>query len=555
MKVSYCGFGRYTLSRKEKCALLIVFLCSLVLTHGISSGVSINWSGACGSGRYLQDENLRNLKGVWFDFSSCGHTVYDLVYLVWDQDMDGIEDFDCNRQLAGDSIADSVFIGQGVFCNSPACSSGGFSTNFSWAGAGSLDTFYVIALNDTTRAWATYYGKSSQHSPSVWEVDNTLPSATIICNANSNWYTDTEFPDSATFTGTSIGGGAEPGDRKVGIAQIAAVIGTGTAIWNSIKVDNGPSVGCTNDSLDIDSVKIYKEIAGAGFDPGQDSLIGEAEWGPGPPDGGTATVTFFNPDTLTTTSADYYIAFDIASGAPRTNCVAACIQNDTYYGVSAPDCIDGNYPFCSSDVGLPVEISRFEAFAGDRMVTLEWTTQTEIDNRGFHIYRALSEDGDFSRVNEDIIPGAGNSYLPIEYEYVDDGLNNGTEYFYKLVSVSYGNHLSYHENVVSAMPRREHWGRLAGQTGLYGCSPNPFITSAQISFHLRDEAVSKVSLQIYDVSGRLVRTLAQGHFDSGTHMVEWDGLDEGGKPVPSSLYFCRLRTDEAVSIIKVVRVD
>ena len=518
--------------------------------------MSINWSGACGSSRFLQDENDRNLKGVWFDFSSCGHTMYDLVYLVWDQDMDGIEEFDCNRELDGDSIADSVFIGQGVFCNSPPCSSGGFSVSgFSWAGDGDLDTFYVIALNDTTRAWATYYGTSAQHSPSLWEVDNTQPAATIVCNANSTWKTDTEFPDSATFTGTSIASDAKPGDRKVGMAKIAAVIGTETAIWNSIKVDNGPSVGCTNDDADIDSVKIYREVSGVGFDPGDDLLIGEAEWGPGPPDGGTATVTFFDPETLTTASVDYYIAFDIEAGATRTNCAAACIQDATYYGVSAPDCIDGNFPFCSGDAGLPVEISRFEAFAGDKMVSLKWTSQTEIDNMGFYVYRALSEDGDFARVNHEIIPGAGNSYLPIDYEYVDRDLNNGTEYFYKLVSVSHGNDLSYYENVVSAMPRREHWGRLAGQTGLYGCSPNPFISSAQISFHLRDEAVSRVSLQVYDVSGRLVRTLAQGYFDSGAHMIQWDGLDEGGKPVPSALYFCRLKTDQVVSIMKVVRVD
>ncbi|TET46713.1 hypothetical protein E3J62_03685 [candidate division TA06 bacterium] len=542
--------------KKEVYTFLVVFWCILVLTYGTSSGVSVNWAGVCGSSKYLQDENDRNLKGVWFDFSSCGHTVYDLVYLVWDQDMDGIEEFDCDRQLDGDSIADSIFIGQGVFCNTPPCSSGGFSTNFTWGGEGDLDTFYVIALNDTTRAWATYYGTSAQHSPSLWEVDNTQEAATIICNANSTWKTDTEFPDSATFTGTSIAGNAEPGDRKVGMAKIAAVIGTETAIWNSIKVDNGPSAGCTNDDEDIDSVKIYREVSGAGFDPSDDLLIGEAEWGPGPPDGGTATVTFFDPETLTTTSVDYYIAFDIEASAVRSHCAAACIQNDTYFGISAPDCIDGNFPFCSGDAGLPVEISRFEAFAGDRMVTLEWTTQTEIDNRGFHIYRALSEDGVFSRVNQEMIPGAGNSSLPIDYEYIDRGLNNGTEYFYKLVSVTYGNDLSYYENVVSAMPRKEHWGRSADQTGLYGCSPNPFISSAQISFQLRDEAVSSsVSLQVYDVSGRLVRTLAQGHFDSGAHMVPWDGLDEGGKPVPSALYFCRLRTDEVISIMKVVKVD
>ena len=542
------------MSRKEGYIFLVVFLCVLVLTYGVSSGVSINWTGACGSGNFLQDENQRNLKGVWFDVSSCGHTVYDLVYLVWDKDMDGIEGLDCNKELDGDSIADSVFIGQNTFCNTPPCSSGGFSANFGWTGFGNLDTFYVIALNDTTLAWATYYGTSAQHTPSLWEIDNTQPAATIVCNANGSWYTNTKFPGTATFTGSSIASNPEPGDKKVAVAKLSTSVDRDSVVWTSVQVDNGPGA-CTYDSVDIDSIKIYREVSGVGFDPGDDLLIGESEWGPGPPDGGTATVTFTDPETLTTTSAEYYITFDIASGATWSNCVSACIQNATYIQVEAPDCKDGNFPFCSSDVGLPVEISRFKAFAGDRMVTLEWTTQTEIDNRGFYLYRALSENGVFSRVNEEIIPGAGNSALPIDYEYVDRDLSNGTEYFYKLVSVSYGNDLSYYEYVISAMPRREHWGKSVGQTGLTECSPNPFISSAQISFQLREEAVRSVSLQVYDVSGRLIRTLAQGHFASGTHVVPWHGLNDEGKPVPSGLYFCRLRTDEVVSIMKVVRVD
>lgn len=543
------------MSKVEICALFLILWCAFVFTYGTSSGVNINWGAACATDGTLQDENQRNLKGVTpFDSAGCGHHVYDLVYLVWDVDIDGIEGFDCERQLDGDSIIDSCFIGYGTFCNTPPCSAGGFSKNFTWTVDGTYDSLYVIALNDTTRDWATYYGTSEQHWPEIWVVHKDSVNKTINCTEANSWYTNTQFHGAAEFNGTSIASNTEPGAKKVGMERIAAKVDLGTAVWTSIRVDNGPSGGCTNDSTDIDSVKIYKEITGSGFNPDDDSLIGEAEWGPGPPDGGKATVTFFNPETLTTDSSFYYIAFDISSGADRSHCVTACVQDSTYMGIDAPDCRDGNFPFCSSDAGLPVEISRFEAFPGDRLIILEWTTQAEIDNKGFYIYRAISLDGDFSRVNEELIPGAGNSYMPIDYEYTDEGLNNGTTYFYKLLSVTYGNQLSTYENVVSAVPAKERW-RSAAQTGLYGCSPNPFVGSTQISYRLAAGGTSKVSLQVYDISGRVIRTLVDAQLQPGDHLISWDGLDENGRATPSGLYFCRLKGGNTRSIMKLVRVN
>jgi hypothetical protein len=71
-------------------------------------------------------------------------------------------------------------------------------------------------------------------------------------------------------------------------------------------------------------------------------------------------------------------------------------------------------------------------------------------------------------------------------------------------------------------------------------SPNPLRSRTRIAFAIdrRGEAI----LTIHDVSGRRVATLLDGPRDAGRHFATWDGLDDGGREVPSGLYFARLRT-------------
>jgi len=49
-----------------------------------------------------------------------------------------------------------------------------------------------------------------------------------------------------------------------------------------------------------------------------------------------------------------------------------------------------------------------------------------------------------------------------------------------------------------------------------------------------------VSLRIYDVSGRLVRTLVDGPRTTGVHRVQWDGTDDRGRTARSGIYFAKL---------------
>ena len=80
-------------------------------------------------------------------------------------------------------------------------------------------------------------------------------------------------------------------------------------------------------------------------------------------------------------------------------------------------------------------------------------------------------------------------------------------------------------------------------------SPNPFHSHTMISFDLPQP--SAVRLEIFDVTGRLVRRLVNADRPEGRHAVTWSRIDESGRAVASGVYAIRF---EAGSFIKTRRI-
>ncbi len=77
---------------------------------------------------------------------------------------------------------------------------------------------------------------------------------------------------------------------------------------------------------------------------------------------------------------------------------------------------------------------------------------------------------------------------------------------------------------------------------LHASAPNPFRGTTQIRFDL--PRPGKVSLRVFDVTGRLVRTLVDGEEPAGFRSVIWDGLDETGKRSSAGVYFYALDAED-----------
>lgn len=71
--------------------------------------------------------------------------------------------------------------------------------------------------------------------------------------------------------------------------------------------------------------------------------------------------------------------------------------------------------------------------------------------------------------------------------------------------------------------------------------PNPFSSSATISFSL--SAYEKTNIKIFDVTGRLVKTLFNGELHQGTHQLEWNATDEEGNLVGDGIYLLKIETE------------
>jgi hypothetical protein len=88
------------------------------------------------------------------------------------------------------------------------------------------------------------------------------------------------------------------------------------------------------------------------------------------------------------------------------------------------------------------------------------------------------------------------------------------------------------------------------ETVLLHCAPNPFNPVTSIRFDLAEQ--SHVSLRIYDVAGRLVRTLIDRVMPRARHQLIWNGDDNYGNRVASGVYFLRLSAGDVVQTQKMV---
>jgi hypothetical protein len=80
--------------------------------------------------------------------------------------------------------------------------------------------------------------------------------------------------------------------------------------------------------------------------------------------------------------------------------------------------------------------------------------------------------------------------------------------------------------------------------------PNPFNPITEIQYSIPVD--SKVVLNVYDISGRLVKTLISNYQSAGYHSVKWDGSNESGIMSSSGIYFYRMTTGEYTEMRKMI---
>jgi hypothetical protein len=91
-------------------------------------------------------------------------------------------------------------------------------------------------------------------------------------------------------------------------------------------------------------------------------------------------------------------------------------------------------------------------------------------------------------------------------------------------------------------------------------TPNPFNPTTSIAYEIPGRvdgvalASTRVELRVYDIRGRVVRTLVSSQQAPGRYRVSWDGRDDRGQLAGSGVYFYRLSTDSFSKSRKMILV-
>ncbi|MCH8024027.1 MAG: T9SS type A sorting domain-containing protein, partial [Candidatus Marinimicrobia bacterium] len=91
---------------------------------------------------------------------------------------------------------------------------------------------------------------------------------------------------------------------------------------------------------------------------------------------------------------------------------------------------------------------------------------------------------------------------------------------------------------------------LPGEFALRQNYPNPFNPSTTVRFDL--PLATSVHLAVYDLLGREVLRLVDGHLEAGYHQRVWNGRDRDGREVPTGIYFVRLVSGEFSAVRKMI---
>lgn len=189
---------------------------------------------------------------------------------------------------------------------------------------------------------------------------------------------------------------------------------------------------------------------------------------------------------------------------------------------------------------LSVELMGFTALAGNGNVRLDWTTGAERENDHFEIQRSSGHDGWTQIANVD---GQGTVSYATHYNFVDNGVENGVNYRYRLIAVDMSGQSGVVGEEVLATPNED--AGLPAEFALHPCYPNPFNPTTSIRFDIPE--ASRVLLTVFDVNGRQVATLVNGNLAANSYTVSFDAAN-----LSSGTYFYRLEAGSFTSIRKML---
>ena len=187
----------------------------------------------------------------------------------------------------------------------------------------------------------------------------------------------------------------------------------------------------------------------------------------------------------------------------------------------------------TDDSSLPVQMSNIEAESTVDGIVLTWETASEVNSVGFHIWRSNAEDGEYKRITMSLIPGQGNSSAGAVYSFTDRNYEGNATYYYRIEQVDAdGGSEMFSAIEVTAL-------FIPTEYALSQNYPNPFNPMTTFTYDVPE--VSDVTIKVYSLLGKEVRTIYSKQQMPGRYTQTWDGTDNTGRKLASGVYFLRMQ--------------
>lgn len=199
---------------------------------------------------------------------------------------------------------------------------------------------------------------------------------------------------------------------------------------------------------------------------------------------------------------------------------------------------------------LPVTLSSFTAVAASsNLVSLSWTTQSESNLAGYHIYRNTTTDlENAEKLTFNIIQAQNlsNSYT---YSYSDNTSEANTDYNYWLYAQEFdGSHTYYGPVHVKTGDNTPSTPGVELVTKLDSTYPNPFNPSTTVSFTLNQD--EKVNVTVYNLKGQKIRCLTNQFYSKGNYKLVWNGTNDNSQACGSGIYYFKMEAGNYSKLTK-----
>jgi|GEM_PF-7064351 len=202
----------------------------------------------------------------------------------------------------------------------------------------------------------------------------------------------------------------------------------------------------------------------------------------------------------------------------------------------------------STETSLPVSLSSFSARPEESGVTLEWVSESEIENAGYILEKKEGEQAVWqplaSYQSHEALIGQGNASWQNTYTFTDEAVEPGKTYCYQLSDVDMAGRINLYDVITITLPDA------SNETTLLPAFPNPFNPATKINYQLA--ASGHVEIAVFDLLGRKVKTLLSGDQPAGSYAVYWHGNDVAGHKAATGTYILRMTAGKQVKIQRVV---